>query len=467
MHQLRKKLIGDKAFYAAVFAIIIPLVIQSGITQFVNLLDNVMVGRLGTAPMSGVAIVNQIMMVFNLALFGGLSGASIFGAQFFGKGDEQGMRDTFRFRVLFSLTICILGAAVFVCFGEPLFRLYLNEEASDPGEIAATLQAAKAYIGVMLWGLLPFAVSQCYSSALRDTGETFAPMVASIIAVLVNLVLNYLLIFGSFGFPKLGVAGAALATVISRYLEALYLLISTYRKLERFAFLKGVFRHFRIPLSLAASIGRTGAPLLVNETFWSMGMAAINMCYATRGLTAVAAANICSTVSGLFSIMLMAQGNAMGIMAGQQLGAGEIEEAKSTVRKLLFFGVVTNLLVGLVVICTAPVIPNIYNTEPQVRRTAAQMLIFCGLFLPLTSYVNGSYFSIRSGGRTFITFLFDCVFTWVVALPIAFLLGTFTALPVEWIYFFVLSADIIKAVIATLILRSGVWARNMVGNSAG
>ena len=462
MNDLRRKYIGDKAFYAAVFAIIVPLIIQQGITQFVNLLDNVMVGRLGTAPMSGVAIVNQIMMVFNLTIFGGLSGASIFGAQFYGKGDQQGLRDTFRFRVMFCVAMCVIGIVVFLRFGEPLFKMYLNEEASGAAEIADTLQSCRAYTRIMLWGLLPFALGQCYSSALRDTGETFSPMVASVIAILVNLVLNYLLIFGSFGFPRMGVAGAALATVISRYLEALYLIANTYRKLDRFPFLRGVFKSLKIPLPLVKRIAKTGAPLLANETLWSLGIAMINMCYSSRGLTAVAAVNINATVSGLFSIMLMAQGNAMGIMSGQLLGAGEIDRAKDTVRKLLFFGVTSNALIGLILIGTAPLIPHIYNTEPVVRETASRLLMICGMILPINSYANGSYFTIRSGGKTFITFLFDCVFTWVVSLSIAYVLSSFTGMSVVWMYFFVEAANIIKCVIGALILRSGIWARNVV-----
>ncbi len=462
MSRFREKYIGDKAFYTSVFQLLIPMIVQQGITQFVNLLDNVMVGRLGTASMSGVAIVNQIVFIFNLTIFGGLAGASIFGAQFFGKGDHKGLRDTFRFRILFSLLILVLGIGVFLLFGEPLFRLYLNEEASGAAEIAATLDAARQYMDVILWGLLPFVVVQCYSSVLKDTGETFSPMIASVIAILVNLVLNYLLIFGSFGFPKMGVAGAALATVIARYLEAAYLVARTYRQKARYPFLKGALRSMRIPLPLVKRIAATGTPLLLNETLWSIGMAMISVCYATRGLTAVAATNINGTIWNLFSIVMMSMGNAIGILSGQLLGAGEIDEAKKAVRKLLFFTIAVNLFMGLLVIASAPFIPYIYNTEDVVRQTATQLLMISGAFLPLSAYVNGTYFTIRSGGKTFITFLFDCVFTWVVCLPIAFLLSHFTALPVVWVYFFVQCADIIKAIIGTAMIRSGIWANNVV-----
>lgn len=465
LRTFRNKFIGSKAFYGAVIALIIPMIVQQGITQFVNLLDNVMVGRLGTAPMSGVAIVNQIIFIFNLTIFGGLSGASIFGAQFYGKGDHEGLRYTFRFRILFSLGILVIGVAAFLLFGDQLITLYLNEEASSAADIAATLACAKEYMVISLWGLLPFVIVQSFSSTLRDVGETVRPMTASVISILVNLVLNYLLIFGSFGFPKMGVAGAALATVIARYLEMAYLVWASYRNKARFKFLQGAFKSMRIPLSLIKKIAVTGTPLMLNETLWSIGMAAINMCYATRGLTAVAANNISGTVWNLFSIAMMAMGSAIGIMTGQLLGANEIEEAKSTVRKLIFFNVALNLVMGGLIIAAAPLIPHIYNTEEIVRQTATQLLIVSGIFMPVSSYVHGVYFTIRSGGKTFITFLFDCVFTWVITLPLAYLLSHYTQLNVVWMLFFIQLADIIKVIIGTVMLKSGIWANNVVNDN--
>ena len=274
---------------------------------------------------------------------------------------------------------------------------------------------------------------------------------------------NYLLIFGSFGFPKMGVAGAALATVIARYVEMIYLLGRTYRHRKQFPFVQGLFRGFRVPMSLVKQIAITGTPLLLNETLWSIGTAAVNMCYATRGLEAVAATNINSTVWNLFAIVMMAMGNAIGILSGQMLGANDIPGAKDTVRKLLFFSVSVNLVIGLLIVACSPFIPAIYNTEPTVRDTATRLLMVSGSFLPLTAYVHSTYFTIRSGGKTFVTFLFDCVFTWVVCLPIAYCLSTFTGLSVVWVFFFVSSADIIKAVIGTIMLVSGIWAKNVVG----
>ena len=220
MHSsLRKKYIGNAAFYKMALAVAIPIMIQNGITNFVSLLDNIMVGRVGTEQMTGVAIVNQLIFVFNLAIFGAVSGAGIFGAQYYGKGDWDGVRQTFRFKLLVCTALTVLGAGIFLLFGEDLILLYLKGDGS-PEQIAASLGYAKEYLLIMLVGFIPFTLSQCYSGTLRETGQTVVPMVAGVVSVVVNLCFNTLLIFGYLGFPRLGASGAAIATVIARFVEA-------------------------------------------------------------------------------------------------------------------------------------------------------------------------------------------------------------------------------------------------------
>lgn len=458
-----RSLFGTKAFYAGVIALLIPMIIQQGITNFVNLLDNVMIGQLGTEEMSGVAIVNQLIFVFNLTIFGGVSGASIFGAQFFGKGDIEGVRNTFRFKIWLSVIVSIIGVVVFVFFGENLISMFLNEAEGDTGNLAYTLSSAKEYMLIMLIGIVPFAFVQCFGSTLKDTGETFEPMMASLIAIGMNLVLNYLLIFGSFGFPKLGVAGAAIATVIARYAELAYIVFATYRKKKKFTFIQGMFRTLKVPRQLTGKILRTGTPLLLNEMLWAVGMTVISQCYSTRGLSAVAATNINGTIANVFNIFMFSLGNAVGIIVGQQLGANNIREAKDTVKKLLTFSILLNAFVGLIIVSVSGVIPYIYNTSPDVRETATLLLIISGCSQPFHAYVNVTYFTIRSGGKTVVTFLFDCVFEWVVAIPVAYMLANFTDFSLPLIYLIVASIVIIKIIIGTIMIKSGIWAKNVVG----
>ena len=461
IQKFKTRFIGDRNFYRKLLVLVFPIIIQQGITSFVSLVDNVMVGRLGTESMSGVAIVNQLLFVFNLAIFGGISGASIYGAQFYGKGDHDGVRYAFRFKIIFSLIVTVAAIIGFSVLNEPLISLFLTESESG-GDIAYTLSEAKSYLQVMLIGLVPFALSQTYASTLRETGETFSPMVASSMAILMNLVLNYCLIFGNFGMPRLGVVGAAIGTIISRYVEAIFLIVRTQIYRKKFIFIQKAFRSLYIPFDIVKKILITGSPLILNEILWSLGTTMINQSYSTRGLMVVAATNITSTVWNLFSVVMFAMGTAVSIIIGQLLGADRIEEAKDTDNKLLFFTVVLHVFIGGLIILAAPYIPEIYNVEPEVKALTTSLLRVAGAALPIHAFAHVTYFTLRSGGKTFITFLFDCIYTWVIPLPIAFILCRKTLLSIVAIYFCVQFIDGIKVVIGVLLLKSGIWARRIV-----
>ena len=460
-----KKFIGDKRFYRMVLTLVVPIVIQQGITNLVNLLDNVMVGGLGTESISAVAIVNQILMVFNMTIFGGLSGASIFGAQFFGKGDQDGMRHTFRVKLYFGVLTTLLAVALLVVRGEGFIDLFLRGE-SDGGDVALTLAEGMRYLKVMLWGLVPFMVVQVYAGTLRETGETVAPMVGSVIAIVLNLVLNYLLIFGHLSCPRMGVTGAAVATVISRYVEMVYILAHTHAHPEKYPFIQRLFSSLYVPGALVKKIVVTGLPLLLNEVLWSLGMTFINQSYSTRGLSAVAAINITATAWNLFCVIMFAMGNAVAILVGQRLGAGDKEGARDVDRKLIFLTVAAHVVMGLLLIACSGLIPLLYNVEPGVRQLTQRLLMVAGASLPIHAFIHVTYFTIRSGGKTVITFLFDCVYTWVVPVTLAYCLCHLTSLPIVGVYFCVQFIDIIKVVIGALMLRSDFWANNVVDEVA-
>lgn len=460
----KEKYIGDRAFYKTLLVLVLPIIIQQGITNFVSLLDNLMVGGLGTHPMSGVSIVNQLVFVFNLAIFGGLSGASIFGTQFFGVGDFRGMRDTFRFKMVFSIITAILAIIVFSLWSEPLLMLFLENDANTAEDIALTLSAAKDYFRVILWGLVPFAIVQVYAGTLRETGETVIPMVGGVLAILVNLTFNYLLIYGKLGFPELGVAGAAVATVMSRFVELAYVVICTHRRQEKFEFIRGAYKSLRIPATLVKKIAVTGTPLLVNEVLWSLGQTFINSNYSTRGIVVIAATNISGTAWNLFCVIMMAMGSAVSILVGQKLGAGDTEGAVDIDNKLLFITLISHIAIGLLLIAAAPLIPMMYNVEAEVRSLATRCLIILGISLPVHAYIHCIYFTVRSGGRTLITFLFDSVYTWVVPAMLSMVLCRFTGLSILTIYMIVQFSDVIKLAIGIPMVRSGFWTKCVISD---
>ena len=459
------KFIGDRRFYRTVLTVSVPIMIQNGITNFVNLLDNIMVGSLGTEQMSGVSIVNQFVFVFNLLIFGAISAAGIFTAQYHGYGDEEGERNTFRFKFVINLAAGLLGVAAFYFFDDQLISLFLHD-GSDMGDIVKTLGFGKQYLKIMLVGLIPYAIAQVYASTMRETGQTIVPMTASIIAVFTNFVLNYILIFGKLGIAPLGVRGAAIATVVSRFAELAVLLIWGYTHKKRCPYLVGAFRRFHIPVSLCASITAKGLPLMLNEFLWSVAVTFRNQCYSTRGLDVVAAQNISSTIFNVFSVVYMALGSAIAIVVGNLLGAAKLDEAKDTARKMITFSVFCALGIGAILIVCSGVFPSLYNTTEHVRYIASYMMIVSAFTMPMCAFANAAYFTMRSGGKVLITLLFDSVYMWSVVIPIAYVTAHFTNVNIYILFAICQSTEVLKAAFGFFLIKRGTWVKQLVANDS-
>jgi putative MATE family efflux protein len=278
--------------------------------------------------------------------------------------------------------------------------------------------------------MIPYALSQVYTSTMRETEQTITPMIASISAVFLNLILNYILIFGHFGAPALGVEGAAIATVISRFCELAILVIWGHTHTDRCPYLIGAFRSFFIPKILFISIVAKGLPLMANEFFWSLAVTFRNQAYSTRGLDVVAGLNICTTILNVFNVVYMAVGASIAIIVGNLLGAGKAEEAKDADRKMLAFSVTCGTVMGLILIACSSLFPMIYNTSDEVRSIAASMMIASALAMPFCAFAHASYFTLRSGGQVMITLLFDSVYMWALVLPVALILAHLTPLSI-------------------------------------
>ena len=461
LHKFKNKFIGDKAFYQKVLFLAVPMIIQNAITSFVSFLDNIMVGQIGTEQMSGVAIVNQLMFVFNICIFGGVSGAGIFGTQYYGKGDYEGQKYTFRFKLYACLIITGIALLLFGFADTQLISLYLSDNGTI-GDISLALEYGQEYLAIMMIGLIPFAVSQTYINTIRESGQTLVPMIASIAAVLTNLVLDYVFIFGFFTIPAMGVVGAAAATVIARFIECLIVTIWTHRNPSKNPYIVGAYKGFTIPRSILKEVFKKGSPLMLNEMLWASGMAVIAQCYAFRGLEVVAAQNISSTITNLFNIVYIQLGSCISIVVGQLLGAGKIKEAKDADNKMIFFSVACCAGVSLIMVCLGGLFPSIYNTEESIKELAKIFIIISALVMPLCAFSHCAYFTLRSGGKTGITFLFDSVYTWVLIIPFAYVLSHFTSLPIITVFFLVQFTEIVKVILGFFMVKSNVWLQNIV-----
>ncbi len=454
-----KRLFGTKEFYKMALVIALPLMIQNALTSCVNLVDNLMVGSLGTESMTAVSISNQLIFVYQLTVFGGVGGAGIFTAQFFGRGDDEGIRYTMRFKLIVTAVLASIAAVVFTLFGEALIGLFLH--ADDVTDVDLCRREALSYLRFMIFTVFPFAVSQVYSDTLRSCGYTVVPMSAASVGIVVNVILNYVLIFGKLGAPAMGVSGAALATLLSRLCEMLILVVWSHSHIRRYSFLSGVWSSLWMPGSLVRRITLKGLPLLFNETFWSLGMTVIAQCYSTRGLSAVAAYQISQTVWQLFSIIAFALGNSVGIIVGQKLGAGELDKAKDYAVKLITFATLVAAVCGLLLGLCAEWFPRLYNTTDDVRLLATRMLMVMGVCLPLMAFTHSCYFTLRCGGKTMITMLFDSVFVWVVCIPVAWCLSRLTALPMLPMYCLCQTPELIKCFLGFFMVRTGSWAQDL------
>ena len=459
--RFKEKYIGDAAFYKWYLYLALPMILQNAITNLVSFLDNIMVGQLGTEQMSGVAIVNQLIFVYNLAIFGAASSASIFGAQYYGRGNHKGHMYSFRFKLYATLLVTGLTILLFATKGADLISLYLTDTAGS-GATEVALQYGLEYLGIMMVGLVPFAVNQSYATNIKETGQTLVPMIASFVAVGSNAVLDYLLIFGIGPFPKLGVLGAALATVIARYIEAFIIIVWAHSHKEKNRYLEGAYTGIGMPKEELKAIIIKGFPLMINEVLWAAGMTTVTQCYSIRGLEVVAGLNIATTITNLFNIIYIQLGACISIVVGQYLGAGELEKAKDADNKMIVFSVFCCALVAGMMLVIGGFFPQIYNTSEQIKELATSFIAVSAIIMPFCSFSHASYFTLRSGGKTLVTFLFDSVFTWVVVVPTAFVLAHYTGLGIVSVYFFVQATELIKVAIGYFMVRSNVWLVQMV-----
>ena len=457
-----KKFIGTKQFYKMLFIIVIPIVLQQFITQFVSLLDNLMIGQLGDSEMTGVSLANQLLFVFNLTVFGSLAGASIFGAQYFGSNNKDGYHETIRFKWLMGVIIFVISTLIFVIFSEQLISSFITTNENDSTDPVIVLSSGKMYLLIMLIGNLPFIIKEIYSTSLRELKETFFPMVSGVIAIVVNLLFNYFLIFGTFGFPKLGIVGAAIATVLSRFVEMILVVTYTHIKKNKFTFFVGVYKRLIVKLSSVKLFLPRSVLLLTNELLWSLALTFILQCFSYRGLDIVAAFNISNTINNVFITIGTSLGIATGIIIGNLLGASEEEEAKNASFVTLGFSVVVSVIFAAIMIGCAFVVPNLYKASPYIKDMARDLMIIAAISLPVQAFNTCCYFILRAGGKVILTMFFDCIYIWLVRFPVALIFCYFTKMDVRTVFALCWLTELLKSFFGYAMINRGIWIKTIV-----
>jgi putative MATE family efflux protein len=446
-----KKFIGDKQFIKTVLVIAVPLMLQNLVSAGVNLVDNMMVGQLGDAALSGVVAVNRVYMVAFFGIMGLMASASIFIAQYYGAKDEDHMRQAFRFGLVLSVGIGIGFALMGLIFPREMVSFFTKDEA--------ILVEGVKYFHYAALSLIPLGGCVAIGGAMRSIGDVKTPMTASIVAVFTNMFFNYMLIFGHFGAPKMGVAGAALATLIARIVELIILI--AVMKYKSYGFGTKLSQLFVIQPLVAQRIFIKAIPLTVNEILWASGMATLFKFYATRGTEVMSGYAIAMTVGDLFFTLFGGMAAATTIILSQQLGANKLESAKADAYKLLGLSVCLAAIFGVLLFGTSFVIPQFYNVSALSKATAVNFLRIVSVMFWVYMGSAQCYFILRSGGDTTSTFIMDSLYMWVVNIPIVGMVAYLTKVNIVVLYMVGQSTDFIKLILSYRLVRKGNWIKNL------
>ena len=453
--KLIKTLFGTKEFYKKVAIIAIPIVLQQLIIASVNLVDNLMVGQLGEPSINAVTIVNQLNFVVMIVTFGVMGGAGIFTAQFFGAKKQEELKMSYRYKmaaaVLFSSTAFLL----FILFGQTMIGWFASK--------SETIALGMDYLRIVQFGVFPFIISLAITTTFRETGTTKPLLYISLFALILNAAINYVLIFGYLGFEPMGVRGAAIGTVIARYIEMglLYMLMIV----KRAPFFAKLFTIFRIPKSLTKKISLKALPLTINEVFWSVGQTMFIFAFSLRGETALAAMNVNNAVSQIVFVTFSGIATAVAVMVGNTLGENKLDEAESNAYKLMMVAFLSAVVVGSLLFIMAPFVVGLYDISDQTYTWALITTRYNSVLICLYSVNVAIYFTLRSGGDMRSTVYADAGFTWVIMVPLALILAYFTNLDVTWLFLLVKGTELLKFFYALGLIKKKRWLQNLANEA--
>lgn len=434
----------SKGFYSSLVAIAIPISLQALLQNFVNMLDTIMIGRLGSVEIAAVGLGNQIFFILNMILFGITSGGGVFIAQFWGKKDLAGIRKSLGLMTLIAFVVSFIFTIVCLLIPNQLIRLY----SPDP----QVIQVGGSYLRFVCLSYVPTAISFSITLALRSTERVKLPLVCTSISLFTNLIANYLLIF----VAGLGVIGAAIATVISRIIELVILATWSYsHKYEICGKLKellGFNRYFIVKFLKIAF------PVIINETFWGLGTSVYNAIFAHAGTNAFTAYSITGTISQLTWVFCMGFGNGIGVLIGKRIGEKKIDEAKTYAKRSMWFMPLIGAFVGVFLVPLSKLLPIFFNVDQEIIKTATAILMILIFVYPFNSFcMNWIVGVCRAGGDTVFSAVAEIVVLWCVAIPLGYVAAFVLHLPAPMIYLFFCSESIVKAIIGAIRVLSGKW----------
>lgn len=439
-------------FIKSILRIATPIIIAQLLLNVASLLDNVMVGQLDDNNVSGVYIATQIIFVVNLMIFGSIEGASVYFCQFYGSKDKDNMKKSILFKFYSSLIISLLATIILQIFGRNFVEIFPSTDIAH--------DIAENYLKIVSFSFIPFAITVCLTSTLRETHHTIIPMVITGVGVIINFCVNYCFIYGKFGAPEMGAAGAAIGTITERIFEFLSIIILYL--IKKYDFIKGIFKDLRINKKLLIQMIRKSIPLFINETMWVLGQTMLTYVFSKSSDISTVALPIANTIFNLLFVVCLGLGNSISILIGNTVGENNKIKAQNEAKTAIIFSTLVGIMLGIILCLISPIIISLYTGISQEAKDAAQILIiFFGIYFFICSLNNSLFFTIRSGGKTLLVFLFDSAYGWVVQIPLAFLFTFVFKLDFVILVMVVNSVDIIKTIVGLIIVLSKRWFKNL------
>jgi putative MATE family efflux protein len=457
MLNLFSGVLNDKSFYKKMLIIALPIVIQNFISSFLNMIDTVMVGKLGETEIAAVGIANQYFFFFNMFLMGMSAGCGVFIAQFWGKRDSRNIK-----RILgIGLVSATIISFVFMLFGflmpQGIMRVFNN----DP----RVIDLGSRYLKIVLFSYIFTGITFVYNFSLRSIGNTVKPMAISAIALACNAFFNYVFIFGAFGAPAMGVEGAALATVIARVVETTLLVSSIYIKKEVLA--ASIVELTDVTFDFIKKSYRTILPVILNDSCWGLATLVYSGVYGRMGTQAVAAIQICNTITNLFMVVIFGMSSAAAVIVGNTIGAGQEHKGMEYAKRFSILSVGTGIILGLFLMVSSPFMLNFFNVSSVVRSDSLIILyIVSGILFIRVFDVILIVGILRGGGDAKYAFIIEGFTMWFIGVPITIIGAFVLKLPVYAVYALAISEEAVKCLLGIIRLRSGKWIRNVTHNMA-
>lgn len=442
----------DKIFLKSMFAIALPMALQNLISTSVNMVDTLMITSLGEASLAAVGLANQVFFFYALITFGINSGSSIFISQYWGKEDFVNIRRILGIALFISTIVGIIFTIVAFFFPESLMRIFIDD--------VEVVKIGADYLKLVSLSYVITAISFAYNVALRSTGRPNIPMIASLISFFINTVFNYALIFGKFGFPVLGVNGAAIGTIIARIVELIFLLYTVYKT-------KGILAARIKDLidwnkEFMARYIKTVSPVIFNEGFWSLGQIMYSIAYASIGTEATAAIQLTTTIQNVFFVLIRGLANACTVMIGNRIGANNHEEAYDYAIKFISLATMLGVILGAIMALTPDLTLKIFNIEPELYEVTKKLLIMMGLTFFIRTYNSTVIVGVlRGGGDTNYSLYLEMGAVWLVGVPLAFVGAKLLKLPVYFVFLLISSEEIVKFALSLPRVLSKKWIKDL------